>query len=102
MNLKELYDASPLGMVSSLFYGAVQSALFLLLAVYAASMNFTILEISIVTFLLAIQVHYHNFLLVNFQIFMIEGKLLFIQLLVPHFLQFVQYLHLDKCICQMV
>ncbi len=54
MNLKELYEASPFGMVSSLFYGTIQSALFTLLAVYASSMNFTILEISIVTFLLAI------------------------------------------------
>ena len=54
MSLKDLYDASPFGMVSSLFYGTIQSALFTLLAVYATSMNFTILEISIVTFLLAI------------------------------------------------
>ena len=41
-------------MISSFLYGIVQSALFTLLAVYATSMNFTILEISIVTFLLAI------------------------------------------------
>ena len=54
MNLKELYEVSPFGMVSSLFYGTIQSALFTLLAVYASSMNFTILEISIVTFLLAV------------------------------------------------
>jgi MFS family permease len=54
MSLKELYKTSPLGMVGSVFYGTVQSALFSLLAVYAASMNFTIFEISIVTFLLAI------------------------------------------------
>ena len=54
MSLKELYDTSPLGMVGSLFYGTAQSALFALLAVYAASMNFTIFEISVVTFLLAI------------------------------------------------
>jgi MFS family permease len=54
MSLKELYKVSPLGMVSSLLYGTVQSALFSLLAVYSASMNFSILEISIVTFLLAI------------------------------------------------
>ena len=54
MTLKELYDSSPFGMVSSFLYGVVQSALFTLLAVYATSMNFTILEISIVTFLLAI------------------------------------------------
>ena len=54
MNLKNLYEASPFGMISSLFYGTIQSALFTLLAVYATSMNFNILEISIVTFLLAI------------------------------------------------
>ena len=54
MNLREVYNASPFGMVSSLFYGTIQSALFTLLAVYAASMNFTIFEISLVTFLLAI------------------------------------------------
>ena len=54
MNLKELYEASPFGMVSSLFYGTIQSALFTLLAVYSASMNFSIFEISFVTFLLAI------------------------------------------------
>ena len=54
MSLKEVYDASPFGMVSSLFYGTIQSALFTLLAVYAASMNFSIFEISLVTFMLAI------------------------------------------------
>ena len=54
MSLRELYEVSPLGMVGSLFYGTAQSALFSLLAVYAASMNFTIFEISLVTFLLAI------------------------------------------------
>ena len=54
MNLKELYEASPFGMISSLFYGTIQSALFTLLAVYSASMNFSIFEISFVTFLLAI------------------------------------------------
>ncbi len=54
MSLKELYECSPLGMVGAVFYGTTQSALFTLLAVYAASMNFTIFEISLVTFLLAI------------------------------------------------
>ena len=54
MSIKELYKASPLGMVGSLLYGTSQSALFSLLAVYAASMNFSIFEISLVTFLLAI------------------------------------------------
>ncbi len=54
MSLKELYESSPLGMVSAVIYGTTQSALFTLLAVYAASMNFTIFEISLVTFLLAV------------------------------------------------
>ena len=54
MSFNELYKSSPFGMVSSFFYGTIQSALFTLLAVYATSMNFTIFEISIVTFLLAI------------------------------------------------
>jgi MFS family permease len=52
--LRELYEASPFGMVSSFFYGTIQSALFTLLAVYAASMNFSIFQISLVTFLLAV------------------------------------------------
>ena len=54
MSFSELYQSSPFGVVSSFFYGTIQSALFTLLAVYATSMNFTILEVSIVTFLLAI------------------------------------------------
>jgi MFS family permease len=54
MTLREVYVASPFGMVSSFFYGTIQSALFTLLAVYAASMNFTIFQISFVTFLLAV------------------------------------------------
>ena len=54
MSLQEVYISSPFGMVSSFFYGTIQSALFTLLAVYAAGMNFSIFQISIVTFLLAI------------------------------------------------
>jgi len=54
MPLKELYKTSPFGVVSAFFYGTIQAALFTLLAVYAASMNFTIFQISLVTFLLAI------------------------------------------------
>ncbi len=54
MSFSELYKSSPFGVVSSFFYGTIQSALFTLLAVYAASMNFTILEVSVVTFLLAV------------------------------------------------
>ena len=41
-------------MVSSVLYGTIQSALFTLLAVYAAAMNFSIFDISLVTFMLAI------------------------------------------------
>ncbi len=54
MTLKNLYYASPFGFVSSFFYGTIQAALFTLLAVYAISMNFTIFEISFVTFLFTI------------------------------------------------
>ncbi len=54
MSLKNLYEVSPFGIISSLFYGTIQSAVFTLLAVYGTSMNFTIFEISLVTFLLAI------------------------------------------------
>ncbi len=54
MKLKDLYKTSPFGLVSSLLCGSTHSALFSLLAVYAASMNFTIFEISVVTFLVAI------------------------------------------------
>jgi len=53
MPLNELYKTSPFGVVSAFFYGTIQSALFTLLAVYAASMNFTIFQISLVTFILA-------------------------------------------------
>ncbi len=54
MSMNELYKTSPFGMVSSLLCGSTHSALFSLIAVYAASMNFSIFEISIVTFLVAI------------------------------------------------
>ena len=53
MSLKELYETSPLGVFGAFNYGLVQAALFTMLAVYAASMNFSIFEISIVTFLLS-------------------------------------------------
>ena len=54
MSMNELYKVSPFGMVSSLLCGSAHSALFSLLAVYSASMNFSLFEISIVTFLVAI------------------------------------------------
>ena len=49
MTIKELYKASPMGMVSSLLCGICHSSMFLI-AVYAASMNFSIFEISFVSF----------------------------------------------------
>ena len=52
MTLKRVGIIGWRGMVGSVLYGMAQSALFSLLAVYAASMNFSIVEISIVTFLL--------------------------------------------------
>ena len=54
MNMRDLYNASPLGAVCALLFGATQSAFFMLLAVYGASMNFSIFEISFVTFLVGI------------------------------------------------
>ena len=54
MSLQEAFISSPFGMVSSFFYGTIQSALFTLLAVYATTMNFSIFQISLVTFLLAV------------------------------------------------
>ena len=54
INVKDLYKASPLGTVSMFCTGIIHSALFSLGAVYAASMNFTIFEISLFLFLIAI------------------------------------------------
>ena len=52
--IRELYEASPFGMVSAVLCGVCHSAMFALIAVYAAAMNFSIFEISFVTFLVAI------------------------------------------------
>src|SRR6056300_1586725 len=46
MTFKELYETSPLGMVSALMYGAVQSALFALLAVSGAISQWPIGKLS--------------------------------------------------------
>ena len=54
MKLKEVYKSSPFGVVSSFLCGISHSAVFSMIAVYATSMNFSILEVSIVTFLFAI------------------------------------------------
>ena len=73
MSLQEAYISSPFGMISSFFYGTIQSALFTLLAVYAATMNFSIVQISLVTF--------HCYLSISNigkrQIFMIEKSYYF-------------------------
>ena len=52
LKIKDLYKISPLGSVSMLCNGFIHSALFTLTAVYAASMNFTIFEISLLIFLI--------------------------------------------------
>ena len=54
INIKGLYKTSPLGTVSMFCTGIIHSALFSLGAVYAASMNFTIFEISLLLFLITI------------------------------------------------
>tara|TARA_B100000686_G_C16600413_1_gene868328 strand:- start:221 stop:1105 length:885 start_codon:yes stop_codon:yes gene_type:complete len=54
INIKGLYKTSPLATVSMFCTGVIHSALFSLGAVYAASMNFTIFEISLVLFLITI------------------------------------------------
>ena len=54
LKLKELYKISPLGFVSSFCTGIIHSALFTLTAVYAATSNFTIFEISLLLFLITI------------------------------------------------
>jgi MFS family permease len=54
INLKGLYKTSPLGAVSMFCTGLIHSALFSLGAVYAASMNFTLFEISLLMFVITI------------------------------------------------
>ena len=54
MKLKDLYKTSPLGVVSSFFTGIIHSVIFTLTAVYAATMNFSIFEISLLLFLITI------------------------------------------------
>ena len=50
IDIKGLYKTSPLGTVSMFCTGIIHSALFTLGAVYAASINFTIFEISLLLF----------------------------------------------------
>ena len=54
IDVKGLYKASPLGAVSMCCTGITHSALFSLVAVYAASMNFTIFEISLLLFCITV------------------------------------------------
>ena len=54
LKLKELYKISPLGFVSAFCTGTIHSVLFTLTAVYAATMNFSIFEISLLLFLITI------------------------------------------------
>jgi len=54
IDIKGLYKTSPLGTVSMFCTGIIHSALFSLGAVYAAAMNFTIFEISLLLFLITI------------------------------------------------
>ncbi len=54
IDIKGLYKTSPLATVSMLCTGIIHSALFSLGAVYAASMNFTLFEISLLLFLVTI------------------------------------------------
>tara|TARA_Y100000590_G_scaffold8090_1_gene10180 strand:+ start:945 stop:2231 length:1287 start_codon:yes stop_codon:yes gene_type:complete len=54
IDIKGLYKTSPLATVSMFCTGMIHSALFSLGAVYAAAMNFTIFEISMLLFLVTI------------------------------------------------
>ena len=54
ISIKSLYKTSPLGTVSMFCTGIIHSALFTLGAVYASSMNFTIFEVSLFLFLIAV------------------------------------------------
>ena len=54
ISVKELYNISPLGTVSSFCTGLIHSALFSLMAVYASIVKFTVFEISILLFIITI------------------------------------------------
>ena len=54
IDVKGLYKSSPLGTVSMFCTGIIHAALFSLGAVYAASMNFTIFEISLLLFFITV------------------------------------------------
>ena len=54
IKIKDLYKISPLGVVSMFCTGFIHSSIFTLGAVYAATMNFTIFEISLFLFLITV------------------------------------------------
>ena len=54
IKIKDLYKISPLGVVSMFCTGFIHSAIFTLGAVYTATMNFTIFEISLFLFLITV------------------------------------------------
>ena len=54
IKIKDLYKISPFGTVSMFCTGFVHSSLFTLAAVYAATINFTVFEISLLLFLITI------------------------------------------------
>jgi len=54
IKIKELYKISPFGTLSMFCTGFIHSAIFTLGAVYAATMNFTIFEISLLLFLITV------------------------------------------------
>ena len=54
IKIKQLYNISPLGVVSSFCTGVIHSVLFSLAAVYAAIIKFTVFEISLLLFLVTL------------------------------------------------
>jgi len=54
IKIKDLYKISPFGTVSMFFTGFIHSCIFTLAAVYAATINFTVFEISLLLFLITI------------------------------------------------
>ena len=66
MKIKQLYKISPLGAFSMLCTGLIHSAIFGVGAVYAATLNFTIFEISLFLFLITIAGALFQFPIGNF------------------------------------
>jgi len=54
IKIKDLYKISPFGTVSMFCTGFIHSSLFTLAAVYAATINFTVFEISLLLFLITV------------------------------------------------